>query len=144
MATKKSVFLSTETVDWIKKTTADDLTNPKWSESINASFSQFRYLIRESVPDLSPADWRIILNIYSGCIFPAHRLPVRIARDIMDDIGEIDISKMPAEYSALIRKLHDLSQLQQMAILYFVQIFWLRKWENMEWQNIFDTIKNEF
>ena len=152
MATKKSVFLSDYTANWIETTTKKtlnekDLEGPKWSEAINATFEQFRFLLRESLPDLSMDEWQIILNVYAGTYFPAHGVPARIASDIMDNIGEVDIANvdnlMP-EYAALIRKTHVMSQLEQLAILYFVQIFWSNVWPMKEWDQIVSDIKSKF
>jgi hypothetical protein len=134
MATKKSVFLSDRTTQWITATTGDIQTgeNPKWSESINATFDQFNTLIANALPKLSSNEWQIILNTYAGCYMPAHSLPARIASDIMDDLGAIDIASVEKLYpdtASLIRKVHAMSQLEQLSILYFNQVFWLNKWD---------------
>lgn len=143
MSTKKSVFLSTPTVDWIESTTINGDSNPKWSESINATFSQFRYLIAGALPELTMDEWQIILNVYAGSYLPAHGFPPRIAGDIMDDVGAISIDSvenlMPKK-AELIRKVHAMSQLEQLAVLYFAQIFWLNKWDS-EWPEIVEAIK---
>jgi len=126
MATKKSVFLGDVTVNWINITTIDTNAEdgPKWSEGINATFEQFRYLIKTSLPELSQEEWQIILNTYAGSYFPAHGVPARIASDIMDDLGVISIDALDPELADLVKKMHGLSQPEQLAVLYFVQIFW--------------------
>lgn len=153
MANKKSLFLSDFTSDWIKTTTTKKIDNelndgPKWSESVNATFEQFRFLLRDALPDLDANEWQKILKVYSGCYFPAHGVPARIASDMMDDIGECDLAnveKLNPEYAALVRKAHSFSQIEQLAILYFVQIFWLNDWKSYaEWADIFEAIKKNF
>lgn len=153
MATKKSVFLSDYTVAWIDSTTSkklngEELEGPKWSESINATFEQFRFLLRGALPDLDVSEWQAILNVYAGCYFPAHGVPVRIASDMMDNIGECDIAnveKLIPEYAALIRKVHGMQQVEQLAILYFVQIFWSNDWKlSGEWSDVVAAIKAKF
>lgn len=152
MATKKSVFLSDYTVSWIEITTKkmlndQELDGPKWSEAINATFEQFRFLLRESLPELSADEWQIILNVYAGTYFPAHGVPARIASDIMDNVGEVDIAnvdKLMPEYAVLIRRVHAMSQIAQLAILYFVQIFWSNDWPMKEWSQIVSEIKAKF
>jgi hypothetical protein len=147
MATKKSVFLSDRTTQWITATTGDIQAgeNPRWSESINATFDQFSTLIANALPELSPDEWQIILNTYAGCYLPAHSLPARIASDIMDDMGAIDITSVEKLYpdtALLIRKVHGMSQLEQLSILYFNQVFWLNKWD-CEWPDVVEQIKNK-
>jgi hypothetical protein len=147
MSIKKSVFLSDNTAQWVTTTTGDIQAgeNPRWSESINATFDQFRYLIANSLPELNAYEWQIILNVYAGCYMPAHALPARIASDIMDDMGEISIDtveKVLPEKAALIRKVHGMNQLEQLSILYFNQIFWLNKWE-CEFDEIVAQIKKK-
>lgn len=141
MSTKKSVFLSDCTAEWVefttKKTINDqELDGPKWSECINATFEQFRYLLRDSLPELTADEWTVILNVYAGCYFPAHGVPARIASDMMDNIGTIDINDVVDDYANLVRKVNGMSQLEQMAVLYFVQIFWLNDWKMKEWDEI--------
>lgn len=145
MATKKSVFLSTRTVEWIEGTTkkANFDEAPKWSESINATFEQFRFLLKNALPEFSTAEWEIILNVYAGCYFPAHGVPARIASDMMDNLGEVDLEKLTEfhpEYASLVRKTHAMTQVEQLAVLYFVQIFWSNNWTS-EWDEVVKTIK---
>jgi len=146
MATKKSVFLADLTVAWIETTTQKDHAahdGPKWSEAINATFEQFRFLMRESLPDLSQDEWTIILNVYAGCYFPAHGVPARIASDMMDNVGAVSVEDLTPDYAALVRKVHALSQPQQLAVLYFVQIFWSANWTG-DWPDIVAAINARF
>lgn len=131
MATKKSVFLSDTTVSFINATTSGpDDDGPKWSNAINASIEQYRYLLASAMPELTDMEWQAILNTYAGCYMPAHNYPPRIASDMMDDMGEINIDNVEPERAALIKRIHAMSQLEQMAILYFNQIFWLNDWNH--------------
>lgn len=145
MSSKKSVFLSARTADWIKSTTQKDSHDqgPKWSEAINATFDQLRYLLKTELPDLSPDEWTVILNVYAGSHFPAHGVPASIASDMMDDVGAIDLQSLAPDYAELIKKVHAFSQLQQLAILYFVQIFWAADWGS-DWEEIIIAIKSKF
>lgn len=143
MATKKSVFLSDLTVNWIISTTQKDYAahdGPKWSEAINATFEQFRYLLKTSLPELTINEWTVILNVYAGCYFPAHGVPARIASDMMDNVGAISIDELAEDYAALVKKVHDMSQVEQLAILYFVQIFWSQSWSG-DWDDIASQVK---
>jgi hypothetical protein len=149
MAIKKSVFLSDYTGHWIttttvKKSNGEEIDGPKWSESINATFEQFRFLLRQSLPDLSMEEWQTLLNVYAGSYFPAHGVPARIASDMMDNIGAVDINKVDKTYADLVRKIYDFNQTEQLAILYFIQIFWANDWPMKEWNEIVKEIKSKF
>jgi hypothetical protein len=145
MALKKSVFLSTRTAAWIESITKKEShgEGPKWSEAINATFDQFRFLLKSELPELTMEEWEVILNVYTGCYFPAHGVPARIASDMMDNVGAIDLSELSAEYSEMVKKVYAFSQVQQLAILYFVQIFWSCNWKG-EWSEIVEQIKAKF
>ena len=143
---KKSVFLSGYTAEWINSTTQKDHEShdgPKWSESINATFEQFRHLLKTSLPELTVDEWTYILNVYAGCYFPAHSVPARIASDMMDNVGAISLDALSDDYGALVRKAHAMSQVEQLAILYFVQIFWSATWSG-DWGEIVSQIKSKF
>jgi hypothetical protein len=144
MATKKSVFLSDLTTNWIEVTTKKDdfEQGAKWSEAINATFEQLIYLVRSSLPELSVKEWEIILNVYAGCYFPAHGVPARIASDIMDNFGEVDIDDIKPELAAFVRKTHAMSQTEQLAILYVAQMFLSKNWGSYnDFQDIINAIK---
>jgi len=146
MSNKKMVYLSDRTCAWITDTTAkpDFDQKPRWSEAVNETVEQFRYLLRESLPNLSMDEWTILLNIYARCPYPAHGIPPRIASDMMDSMGAalIEDVKNP-DYAALVRKTHGMSQIEQLAILYFIQMFLASKW-NCEWGEIVEAIKSKF
>lgn len=142
MAIKKSVFLSEQTANWITETT-DKGEGPKWSESINATFEQFRFLMKINLPELSEDEWEIILNAYEDCHFPAHGIPARIAQHIMEDQGAISLDTLKLlkpNHATLVEKVHTMSQTEQFAILYFVQLFWSKQWPG-EWSETVTAIK---
>jgi hypothetical protein len=145
MSSKKSVFLSTRTVEWIESTTKKDSHDqgPKWSEALNATVDQFRFLLKSELPDLTMDEWTVILNVYTGCYFPAHSVPARIASDMMDNVGAVDLAELSPDYAEMVKKIHALTQIQQLAILYFVQIFWSSDWKG-DWEEIVTTIKSRF
>ena len=149
MAIKKSVFLSDRTGEWISVTTCKsgfDMT-PKWSESINATTDQFRYLLKVSIPDLNIYEWTSIFNIYNGCHMPAHSIPARVASDMMDNIGAIDLENVGKDYAALVRKVYAMTQTEQLAITYVAQIFWSSEWkldEDDDWLTVVKMIVDKF
>jgi broad specificity polyphosphatase/5'/3'-nucleotidase SurE len=135
MAVKKSVFLSDRTANFIKLTTCKEGFDiaPKWSESINATTDQFRYLLKINVPELSIYEWTSIFNVYNGCMNRAHSVPVRVASDMMDYRGAIDleqVEKDDPDYAALVRKVYAMTQVEQIAITYVAQ--WATQWELRE------------
>ena len=146
MSNRKVFYISERTADWITSTTAklDFGEKARWSVAVNATVDQFRYLLRESLPDLDIEEWTIILNVYAGCYFPAHGIPARIASDMLDNVGVDSIEDITNEdYKALAIKVYGMTQIEQFAILYFVQIFFANKW-NMEWDDIVAAIKSKF
>ena len=146
MSYRTVIYLSGRTCAWITDTTAkpDFGEKARWSVAVNATVDQFRYLIRNSLPDLSRDEWTIILNVYAGCYFPAHAIPARIASDMLDNVGVDSIEDITNEdYKALAIKVYGMTQIEQFAILYFVQIFFANKW-NMEWDDIVAAIKSKF
>jgi hypothetical protein len=102
-----------------------------WSAAINGGFEALGWLSQELLPDLTDAEWQLILNTYSGCLLDYHR-PLRIASDIMDDLGAIDINDLDADTAAVVRKCHAMSQPEQFAVLDFVSQFWAGDWSDAE------------
>jgi len=146
MSNRKVFYISERTCAWITDTTAKPAFGEKarWSEAVNATIEQYRYLLRQSLPDLDMEEWTIILNVYSACHFPAHGMPARVASDMLDNVGAESIDDITnAAYKALVSRVYSMTQLEQLAILYFVQIFWANKW-NLEWANIVSAIKSKF
>lgn len=143
MSIKKSLYLSDLTENWITATSGGD-EDPAWSASVNATFEQFRYLLGQALPNLSRKEWTALLNIYAGWRAPCYSLPIRIASDIMDDAGTVDISRLPDDTRALVHKMHGLSQLEQLAVLYFVQIFWSTDRCGQAWDEIVADICAQF
>lgn len=148
MSVKKSVFLSDQTARWVGATTtqhSDGVSGPRWSESINATCEHFRHVLCSAMPELTQDEWQILLNIYAGSYSPAHDAPARIASDMMDNVGAISIDKLDdAEYKALVIKMHKTSQVEQLAVLYFIQIFWSGDWQGYHWETIREKIMEEF
>lgn len=136
MGTKKSVMLSDMTVAIMQ--TMTDKRNPDtaiaWSNLVNRGIIINDYLFRESLPELTQEEWQVILNAYTGTIGSIEHPPFRIASDLMDDLGLIDVEKHPN--SELVKRIHNMTQVEQFAILSFVERFW-----NNHWDQDFDEIK---
>lgn len=125
MAEKKSVFLSNETAQWIRSTTGE---SPKWSESINATFAQFRALLKASIPILTKKEWGILVDVFEDIDQPAyygHQLGISkvIAAKMLSHAGAISIDSLPDDdFKALLIKAHKLTELEQLAVLYCIQM----------------------
>ena len=126
MSEKKSIFLSTGSVEWIHLTTQKD--GPKWSEAINSTIRQIRYLTKRSVPELTIEEWEVLIDVYKDVEFPAYAPIPWIARDIMYSAGALSIESLNPEHAALVKKMDTLTDIQQLAILYVIQIY-----KNEEW-----------
>lgn len=121
---KRSVYLSEQTEAIIGFLSDEKMNNGKnYSGSINAGLVLLNQLLEKSKPGLTDAEWSIIYNTYAGCVVEFN-LPIRIASDIMDNLGIYDMSKMDKEAAALIEKASKLNQCEQAAILWQVKRFW--------------------
>jgi hypothetical protein len=128
MGIKKSVFLSDQTEQIIRKMSRDD-DHPQWSNVINQTLAAADWVFRESLPELTPAEWQVILNAYAGTCDTLQVQPYRIASDLMDDLGLIAVDDHPN--ADLVKRIHGMSQAEQFAILTFVQLFWSNDWNDV-------------
>jgi len=127
MSIKKSVFLSDQSEAIIRKMSRDD-DHPQWSGIINQTLSAADWVFRQSLPDFTPEEWQAILNTYAGTCDTLQCHPYRVASDMMDDRGLIDVEDHPE--SELVKRIHGMTQAEQFAILTFVQIFWSNNWND--------------
>jgi|SRR5690625_2359700 len=138
---KKSVMFSDGTQAYIAARTKGGLDEISWSKALNEGFKALKWLADQALPDLSADEWQVILNAYAGSIV-SFDPPYRVASDLMDDVGAISIEELEPSYAALVKKIHGMSQLEQYAIMDFVQKFWSRDWNGMSWDEIVRTIKD--
>lgn len=137
---KKSVMFSELTQAYITARTRSD-SNIAWSQALNEGFKALQWLTTESLPELTEGEWETILNVYSGSIIELIP-PFRIASDMMDDKGAIALEELEPEYADLVKKMHALSQVEQFAVLDFVQKFWAKDWKDCsDFAAIVDAIK---
>lgn len=139
---KKSVMFSDQTVAYIKARTREE-NEISWSQALNEGFKALAWLTKQSLPELSDYEWQMLMNVYAGRIIK-FTPPFRIASDMMDDRGEISIEtleKVDQAYTMLVRKMHGLSQIEQFAVLDFIQKFWARDWNDCkDWGEIYSKI----
>ena len=122
MPIKKSIMVSDTTLKFIQDRHKDD--NFSWTEAINAPIHDLNTLIKLHLPELSENDWLTIIDAYSGFLFQPMMFPLRIASDIMDHYGVVDISKLDSKLQETIKRVHGLSQIEQYAVLDMVRWFW--------------------
>lgn len=140
MSIKKSVMFSDATVSFIRarNKTEDDIM---WSQALNESFKALSWLIRESLPDLPVDDWEKIMNVYAGR-WIEFQPPFRIASDIMDHHGALELQQLELDWASLAIRLHGMSQAQQYAIMEFVRVFWSHDWtQEPDFKSIITKIK---
>lgn len=145
MSTKKSVLLTDHTVAIMQACT--DKRNPDnsiaWSNLINRSIIVNDFLFRESLPDFSVEEWQAILNTYTGCYGILEHPPFRVASDMMDNRGLINVDDHPD--TELVIRIHAMSQAEQFAILSFVERFWCNDWDHVEdFNEVIETIKTAY
>lgn len=126
---KKSVMLHDNAVEIMQKHTRVDAGEQiAWSKLVNRGIITGDWLYRQSLPDLTDAEWQVILNAYAGTCETLDNHPYRIASDLMDDLGIIDVDQHPQP--ELLRRLHGMNQAEQFAVLVFVERFWTRDWSD--------------
>lgn len=134
MSKKTGVSFSDATYSVIENMIKDG-SKISFASQVNEVINRYRWICKASLPDLSESEWEAILNCYAGCFMQEQYPPYRIASDLMDDRGAIDLAALAdsdPEYAALVRKVHAMSQAEQLAILDLVQRFWAGKWDHME------------
>ena len=140
-AIKKSVMLSPKTQEYIDARTRED-EEVAWSETLNETFDMLKYISQCSLPELSKKEWDLILSVYAGHIQTPFRIPFRIASDIMDALGVIEIDEVVPEIKEIIKKIHKMSQAEQYAIMDFVRKFWAKKREDYtDWEALVKQVQ---
>lgn len=126
MGTKKSLMLADATVRYMQNRTRDG-EDILWSQLVNEGFKQLSWITQQSLPVLTPAEWEILLNVYAGS-WIEFQPPFRIASDIMDNFGALELSQLEPAVADLAVKMHKLSQVEQYSVMEFVRIFWTHDW----------------
>ncbi len=143
MSIKKSVMLTDHTVAIMEACT--DKRNPDraiaWSNLVNRGIILGDFLFKSSLPKLTADEWQDILNTYSGTFGVLEHPPFRIASDMMDNLGLIDVNDHPN--SELVKRIHNMSQAEQYAIMCFVERFWNNDWNHVrDFNEIIEIISN--
>lgn len=127
MSIKKSVMITDQAEKIMLANTRDD--GPiAWSQQVNRALIVNDWLFRQCLPELSAEEWQTVLNAYAGTTGSLEVPPYRVASDLMDDLGLIDVADHPMP--ELVKRLHAMDQAQQFAVLQFVERFWARDWNN--------------
>lgn len=124
MSLKKSVMISDSAVKAIQARSRGDV-GISWSQSINKAVTDLKTLCRVMLPKLDESEWVMILNVHNGSFLQDQTFfPLRLASDVMDCYGVVDIGDLDEPHQALVRKLYAMSQAEQYAILDMVQKYW--------------------
>jgi|GEM_PF-1475098 hypothetical protein len=157
---KKAIFLSEESERWIVVTTkplgvVDDKADKsvKWTESVNASIQTLKHILASSLPELTTTEWAIIFNIIKikteakGIVENHTQFLAFEKYDISEDILAfnylLDSKQQCDDAKLLALKMHNINKVEQLAILYFVQVFLLNDWTGCEVAEIVEQIKKE-
>ena len=143
MGIKKSVYLSDETKQYIEARNSPHNDSVAWSDGINRSVSALNWLGRELLPELSEKEWNVILNVYTGSLVDFN-YPLRIASDMMDNVGVIDLNEIADEYyRELVIKTHSFSQPEQWAVMDFVLYYWSNDWsESADFNEVLSSYRS--
>jgi hypothetical protein len=117
-------------------------TGPGLSPVINSVLERYDWLMRQSLPELSNQQWQTLLNVYSGSEMTSYNPPYRVASDILDCFGVLELSELDQPVADLARMCHGMTQAQQCAILDACQRFWSAGSNAMqEGETLTDAIK---
>lgn len=134
---KKCVYLTDRSLEFISLICGRKTRN---SEIINASIEHFRIILSTNLPVLTEQEWKRLLDLYRGTLQPTQFWPPRIVSDYLDDRGiELDAPIAP-EHAHFIDRINELNDLEQLAILYVIEIFWSRHWQNKSLEGILKEI----
>lgn len=124
MGIKKSIMISDSAVSFIENRTRGDI-GISWSQSVNKAVTDLKSLCVAMLPELTEAEWVMLLNVHNGSYLQDFTIfPLRLASDVMDCYGVVELSGLDESHQALVRKLHGMSQAEQYAILDMVQKYW--------------------
>lgn len=124
MSIKKTVYIDDYSEQFIRDRARDVDDKISWSSAFNKYTRDLSSLIRDCMPGLALNEWQMLLNVYTGHFNDQHISPMRIASDIMDCYGVVDINDLADDHRALVKKCHGMSQCQQYAVLDVVQRYW--------------------
>lgn len=131
---KKSVMLSEQTQQYIQaRHRRDDAQDDfSWSQGVNGAVSALRFVLANSLPDLTEKEWLAVLNVFNGTMYDDQRIQsfLSLASRMMDDVGALDINQLDPEYKAIVLKMHSLSVVEQYAVSDMCRKFWANKQEN--------------
>ena len=95
-----------------------------WPSLTNAALKRYYWLLEQSLPLLALNEWQVIADAYSGVYVDEPITTLSIARDIMDHYGVIDVNDLNPIVEKTVRKVHELNQVEQYAILDVITRFW--------------------
>ena len=112
------------------------------SSAIYMILNRYAWAVSQSLPQLTDQQWELLLNVYAGSEISSYPPPYRVASDIMDHCGVLDLSGLDAATAETVRQIHGMSQAQQLAILDTVQRFWAAGSDALqEGESLQDAIK---
>lgn len=146
MSHKKNVYFSDESHQIVKNRHSDRESGfVSFSAVTNEITQRYQWIMTAALPELSNDEWTAILNVYAGCIMSKRPTQPRIASDMMDNVGAEDfelLERNNPDYAALVKKIHELSLVEQLAVYDFVQQYWAGDWNAAEdFNHIADAIK---
>jgi hypothetical protein len=153
---KKAIFLSEESERWIVVTTQPygslDAKSVKWTESVNASILNLKSILASALPDFTNEEWAIIFLIIKGKTklreaIENHTNFLAFEKyDISDDILMFNFlldAKQQCEAKSLVQRIHTMTKVERLSILYFLQVFLLDEWVDWEVARIVEQVKQE-
>ena len=122
---KPSVSLSEHSQEILAVYTRPDKGHPAGlSPMINAVIQRYDWLMKHSLPELTADEWQMLLNCYCSTEMVSYTPPFRIASDMMDDLGVLELAELEENLQTFIKRVNGFSQAEQLAILDRCHRFW--------------------
>ena len=154
---KKAIFLSEASERWIVVTTQPygsvEAKSVKWTESVNASIMNLKSILASALPDFTNEEWEIIFLIIKGKTklreaVENHTNFLAFEKyDISEDILMFNFlldAKQQCEAAKLLaQKISAMTKVEQLSILYFLQVYLLDQWVDWKVSRIVEQVKEE-
>lgn len=128
MGERRLIHLNQKAFDFIEaRTPVRDGNTARHSltRELHNSLEAHSWLIRESIPELSLDTWQALIDTYAASpIFDRpNKRRLRLAMDVMDHFGVLDISHLTQEKAAIVLSLRHLNQIEQFAVSEVLRVY---------------------
>lgn len=131
---KKSVMLSEQTQNYISSRQRSEDGDYSWSQGVNGAVHALTWMLDQALPELTQYEWECVLNTFNGTMFDDMRMQsfLSLSSRMMDERGALSLEDVEPEYAAVIRRVHQLSLIEQYAVADTARKFWAKSFGKIE------------